>query len=221
MYWYYQKHFISYLVARYCGKYVYCDEIWGFYLSLWYQKLFSHVFFLDPETFLCLFLLLSWLFFCNLFLPFSLSHLHPNLFSFLHLPGFYAAWKSHNINECESVSGKEPTSLSLNPYSGKTRVLFKPPRPPPNVVAVLCLAQPKLPETQHPLPRSLPLKKWFFQQDVLSSDTSRCISSLVGFKWGLEMSRLTSWRLWLMSLVTERARQTLFFFKCGRMVATP
>lgn len=83
------------------------------------------------------------------------SHHHPNLFSFLRLPGFYAAWKSHNINECESVSGKQP--LLLEPQTHVAATTTKKPKPqvlsdtPPNVVAVLCLAQPKLPWNTAPL----------------------------------------------------------------------
>lgn len=132
----------------------------------------SHTFFfLDPETLLCLY-------FPDFFYlkkqtsspSFFLISPPSQSFSFLRLPGFYAAWKSHNINECESVSGTEPHLLEPQPIKlQKPKCFFDTtcpphphPHPAPNVVAVLCLAQPKLSETQHPFPRSLPLKKWFF-----------------------------------------------------------
>lgn len=116
-------------------NFMYYGEVWGLFLCLWYQKLFSHVFlFFDPELFLCLLSFLSWPLFLNKN-PFpSFPHLHHNLFSFLHLPGFCAAWKSHNVNECESVRAHllEP----LNHIATKPECFFN---TPPNLAAPLVL----------------------------------------------------------------------------------
>lgn len=128
----------------------------------------SHtLFFLDPESFLCLSLLLSWLFFFFLkytqnllLLPSSSVSPPPQSFFFFYVCQVFALLERvTTLTSVSQLAAKSHTSLSLNPYSCKKPKCFY--DTPPNVVAVLCLAQPKLSETQHPLPRSLPLKKWF------------------------------------------------------------
>lgn len=153
------------------------------------KTVLTHSYFLAPETFLCLFLLLSWLLFWKKPLPsFFLISIPIFFFPPYVCQVFTLLERVTTLTSVSQLAANSHTFLSLNPYSRKNPSAFKLNASLPHiVVAVLCLAQPKLPETQHPVPQSLPLKKWFFQQADRCSGTSRSIRLLMGIKWGWDV----------------------------------
>lgn len=116
-------YFFSKVTARHCGKLlICCDEIWVYCLSLWYQKLFSHVFFLDPEASLCLFLLLSWLFSKNLFLLFPHLTSIPIFFFFL----FYVCQVFTLLERVTTLTSVSQLAAKSPPPWASTHIAAKP-----------------------------------------------------------------------------------------------